>query len=391
MRSTGAILLATLLLQAGCDPGPASDAGLTTGPRAVPADLPQRVEIERLPQAREVGLVEDRTALPDGRSLWTDARAQVRDGAFDDRPLYWRRLAMQAQFLTAGGADAAGVGMAADELLTLNWIGRGFADVGYPPDADVRVLVTGFDPFHLDRDIEQSNPSGLIALMLDGVRVRHEGLRIAFESMIFPVNYGDFDHGIVEQALVPWLEGDPIDLLVTISMGRDGFDLERFPAGRRSAEALDNQRVASGGSATRPVPLTLAGAPLGGPEFVEFSLPAAAMVAVEGPFAVTDNRAVTTLEAGPLAPAGLEALAGLTAVRGSGGGYLSNEISYRSLLLRQRLGSTVPTGHLHVPRVAGFDPERERLIFDQTLALLLAAIRALGPAGADAAAPVPES
>ena len=31
-----------------------------------------------------------------------------------------------------------------------------------------------------------------------------------------------------------------------------------------------------------------------------------------------------------------------TAVRGSSGGYLSNEITYRSLLLQKRLGSRVP-------------------------------------------------
>jgi pyrrolidone-carboxylate peptidase len=42
-------------------------------------------------------------------------------------------------------------------------------------------------------------------------------------------------------------------------------------------------------------------------------------------------------------------LTGGEAVEGSGGGYLSNEIFYRTALLRSDSGSTVPYGHLHTP------------------------------------------
>lgn len=41
--------------------------------------------------------------------------------------------------------------------------------------------------------------------------------------------------------------------------------------------------------------------------------------------------------------------AGSTAIAGSGGNYLSNEIFYRTRLLRDSQGSTVPIGHLHTP------------------------------------------
>ena len=34
---------------------------------------------------------------------------------------------------------------------------------------------------------------------------------------------------------------------------------------------------------------------------------------------------------------------------GSGGGYLSNEVMYRTLRLRSELGAEIPVGHLHVP------------------------------------------
>jgi pyrrolidone-carboxylate peptidase len=41
--------------------------------------------------------------------------------------------------------------------------------------------------------------------------------------------------------------------------------------------------------------------------------------------------------------------AGSTAISGSGGNFLSNEIFYRTRLLRDASGSSVPMGHLHVP------------------------------------------
>ncbi len=43
---------------------------------------------------------------------------------------------------------------------------------------------------------------------------------------------------------------------------------------------------------------------------------------------------------------------GSTAVAGSGGSFLSNEIFYRTALLRTQTGTTIPVGHLHTPRLA---------------------------------------
>jgi len=60
-------------------------------------------------------------------------------------------------------------------------------------------------------------------------------------------------------------------------------------------------------------------------------------------------------------------LQGQTAVRGSGGGYLSNEISYRSIRLAQSLNIELPMGHIHTPRMQGHD--------DQVLSQILAQIQ----------------
>ena len=44
--------------------------------------------------------------------------------------------------------------------------------------------------------------------------------------------------------------------------------------------------------------------------------------------------------------------AGSTAVEGSGGSFLSNEIFYRTSLLRTETKAEIPVGHLHTPFLA---------------------------------------
>ena len=86
-------------------------------------------------------------------------------------------------------------------------------------------MVTGFDPFGLDDDIEQGNPSGVIALQHQHQREQIVlGAGIAeIRSMIFPVLYEDFDEFLVERVLETF--SDKVDMVSTFSMGRTGFAL----------------------------------------------------------------------------------------------------------------------------------------------------------------------
>ena len=52
------------------------------------------------------------------------------------------------------------------------------------------------------------------------------------------------------------------------------------------------------------------------------------------------------------------------------GGYLSNEISYRTVRLAQALKSPTPVGHIHTPRLEGFDEETLRAITNQLSAMV---------------------
>ncbi len=307
-----------------------------------------------------------------GAELWARATARAQAGDADDRPLYWARLAALRSF---AGCDVAA--RAAFERTS-----RGFGREDASPWQGLRVFMSGFDPFHLDRNLEQSNPSGLAALLLDGTELETQAGPARVEAVLVPVRFGDFDGGLIEREFEPLLRAGEHELFLTVSMGRDAFDLERFPGRRRSSAVTDNRNVLTGASQADPLVPALNGQPLAGPEFVEFTLPAQAMAATSGPYEVRDNRRVRTLESGERQVMRLEALSGETAVAGSGGGYLSNEISYRTVRLNGNLAreldrAPLPLGHLHTPRVAGFDREAELAIVEQIRDLLIAGLEAV--------------
>ena len=296
---------------------------------------------------------DDVVAKSDGAELWAHAVADVRAGIADDRPLYWARLKLGERLRNSGQARAA--------LLAA----RGFRPLPKEPTA----LLTAFDPFKLESDIGQSNPSGVAGLLLDNTIVA--GVRV--RAAILPVSFSAFDDGIVETLLTPYLAASNhvSRLCLTLSMGRDGFDLERFPGRRRSSRKPDNAGRCGGGTLTSPrVPPGLQGVP----EFLEFSLPATAMAGRGGRWPVRDNRKVLTLRRGAVEAESLASLAGTTAVAGSGGGYLSNEVAYRALSLRRRLGATIPVGHLHMPKITGHDAAAEQAMVNQVRDMLEAAL-----------------
>ncbi|NKF49284.1 hypothetical protein G3R49_01655 [Shewanella sp. WXL01] len=312
-----------------------------------------------------------------GQLLWQKAVKDVQSGLDDDRPLYWTRLQMRS----ALKQNSAGFNIVPwQRQILVNAVekaSRGFSDINFKEDTQIKILLTGFDPFFLDRDIGQSNPSGLTALALDGYTFNVNGKQAQVETVMIPVRFADFDDGIIESLLTPFFRNRNIDMVVTVSMGRDDFDLERFPGRNRSAAAPDNLNVLTGASKQTPMPPLFNGGTLNGPEFIEFSLPVAAMQAVKGNWAVNDNHQVTTTSGGQFDAKSIHSLQNATSVEGSGGGYLSNEISYRSLLLRSQFDFDIPVGHIHTPRVKGHDSQVEGDIVEQVRAMVGAAASTL--------------
>ncbi|MFD5802132.1 pyroglutamyl peptidase [Streptomyces sp. NPDC127020] len=341
----------------------------------------------------------------EGSALWRRAvdRAQGRGPAHgaisrdDDRPLYWARLSMTRELRIWEPRFGLGEGQREALLDALERTSRGQSDIRLPQRHDgdrgkgpKRVLLTGFDPFTLDRDIRISNPSGATALALDGTVIDTPDGPARVETAVFPVRWRDFAEGTVERALRPYLPG--VDLFTTVSQGRVGkFDVERTNGAWRGGFP-DNENV----SRTETVPVA---DPASQPQWTTTTLPYAAITAAQtGRFPVYDNTSVTEIPAGStqavVRPDG--PTPGSTAREGGGGNYLSNEIAYRATLLRDRLGlhGTLPGGHVHTPVLqfgAGntdpatgtvTDPEfvRNRLdIVAQVRAIVAVAVSAPGP------------
>lgn len=311
-----------------------------------------------------------------GDELWQHSKQQAQNGnVVDDRPLYWTRLTIHS-FIKSSKHNFNGTELKT-LLETFEKSSRGYSDMAYVKLTDKRIFLTGFDPFLLDRNLQQSNPSGLAALLLDGkvIELEYMGKTITAEinTAMIPVRYEDFDQGEVENLLAPFYALNSVDLIATMSMGRSDFDLEHFPGLRRSATAPDNVNVYTGANKTNPLVPSLLAAPLKGDEFVLFSLPYQVMMKAKGPYKINDNRGVTILTGGKakdITANNLVELSDKVAVQGGGGGYLSNEISYRSIVLRNKLGSTIPTGHIHTPRISGFNVETNRAIVAQIEAML---------------------
>ncbi|WP_298442603.1 hypothetical protein [uncultured Ferrimonas sp.] len=311
-----------------------------------------------------------RKVAEDGNALWRAAVADVQSGYLDDRSLYWDRLATRIALKQQQPNFPLADWQRNILLTTLEKASRGMSDIRFDADSDIRILLTGFDPFQLDRNLGQSNPSGVAALAMDGMSFQLGPQKVQIETVMIPVRFKDFDDGLIESVLTPFFRDNSVDMVVTVSMGRSDFDLERFPGRNRSASASDNQNVHTGASKRQPLPPQLNGQVLNGPEFVEFTLPAAAMMQAQGQYKINDNRNVSTSQ-GDKQARNLFALRNATSVQGSGGGYLSNEISYRSVLLSELLNSKVPVGHVHTPRISGYDADAIQAIVTQ-LEMMLA-------------------
>ncbi|MFD4505746.1 pyroglutamyl peptidase [Streptomyces sp. NPDC058457] len=301
----------------------------------------------------------------------------------DDRPLYWARLGMTRQVRTWEPGFGVSEKQRGDLLDVLERTSRGQTDIRYPGKGIRRILVTGFDPFTLDRDIRISNPSGATALALDGTVIETDEGPARVETAVFPVRWDDFAAGTVERTLRPYLP--KVDLFTTVSQGRVGrFDVERTNGAWRGGFP-DNDNIGR----TETVPVT---DPASQPQWTTTTLPYAAITAADtGRFPVYDHTEVTEIPAGGTEPV-VRAdgpTAGSTARAGGGGNYLSNEIAYRATLLRDRLGlhDTLPGGHVHTPVLqfgAGnttevTDPEfvRNRVdIIDQVRAIVTVAANA---------------
>ncbi|MER6971689.1 hypothetical protein ABT304_11560 [Nocardioides sp. NPDC000445] len=326
-----------------------------------------------------------------GQALWQRAvdRVQGRGDAggdlprSDDRPLYWARLAGELEIARVAPPYPTWSEDAREKVLAaFDRSSRGIESTAFARGEAGRsrqVLASGFDPFTLDRNIRQSNPSGATALAMDGRVVQTAKGPVEIQTVVFPVLWGPFAQGSVERAFLPHLVPGKrdVDTAITISQGRAGrFDLEVWNGAHRGTFP-DNDRVSV--NETIPIPEDVPHADPQ-PQWTRTTLPVEAMkAAVPGTFPVNINRIITEIPAGSTAPVTREdPTPGSTAVAGGGGDYLSNESAYRTTALRDALQADTKQGHIHVPVLdgdAGGEPlaDMRADIVAQTLDLVAAA------------------
>jgi len=290
-----------------------------------------------------------------GRQLWTAATAAAQSGGGDDRPLYWARVQLTRTIRQAQPPQFRLTEAQRATLIdTFDRASRGMPTAQFHGPAGVkRIVISGFDPFGLDRkdygETKATNPSGAAALALDGRTLTNGAFRGMVESVVFPVTFAAFDAGIVENLFRPFLTGPRhADMIMTISMGVSSeYKVEQYAGRTRGAGVPDNLDV----TPSRP------GAPPGvaaGPEFIKGTLPGSVRGALGRTAPTPAETAVVEIPAGSTSARTATAgpTPGSTAVSGSGGAFLSNEIFYRVGLLQFTEGSHIPFGHLHVPMLS---------------------------------------
>ncbi|WP_430612145.1 hypothetical protein [Flavobacterium sp. JP2137] len=275
---------------------------------------------------------------------------------YDDRPLYWARLKMQSQLkrlpLFKEDIDFEKSqlikGSKLDEIITLfEEKSRNYTNIDFGSTPLKKILITGFDPFYLnsieqsaDQNIEQSNPSGCVALYLEANGLQYSKI----QTMLVPVRFTDFDNsqnpqrgqgtGIIEKYIQPWIK--KVDMIITISQGNpNAYNLDVFSTVRRGAlsDNMNFTRVNKSKCLAQSAPETLVStipdsltkAPSKALFFGLYYLHARSYTATK------ENYPTHRIDEGP------------------GGNFLSNEIFYRVAKLRNENNPTLETGHFHVP------------------------------------------
>ena len=356
----------------------------------------------------------------------------------DDRMLYWARVQMTKALRQWKQSFALTATQSAELQLQLERSSRGQLDINLPEGNAAggkkyrRMIISGFDTFTLgvpgtpSLGLRNGNPSGATALELDGREFTlTDGTVLRIESYVLPVSYDPFNLGMQEDTLAPFfMPGSRrVDASITISQGgANVFNLEQWnsrfhgpgqgndgviycPAGvnRLPAFVQPIGTVTTPGAA--PISLPASGCDIYPqqrwlgydasttwmkdfpPQYVEASMPIAAMVTGNTQSSVTRPPGATSLGTEGfnvtwhtnytyfpdcMLPATVSVasngvmnlmpdLANIVAPpitscgrQGGGGDYLSNESAYRNTLLRDTFSLDIPAGHIHVPVMTNF-------------------------------------
>jgi pyrrolidone-carboxylate peptidase len=308
--------------------------------KTIADEFKEKVTTQNITTSELKTLVEEKAT-----ALWNAAVKQVQSGNLDDRPLYWARNKMQTWlkrnplFKDQIDFDKSIVkkGTELDDLIIMfeeksrNYTGIDFSKAGNKK----KILITGFDPFQLNPDINFNssmgansattfNPSGIIALCFDGIFENYY-----IQTCIFPVRYEDFDKGFVENVIKANIKDADLIMTTSLNGGNPRFDIEKFATEFRGGfhdnlviGNSDNQYNSSRFTANQSQ------------NYTETTIPDKKIFGDKTSIILKGNEVYFDTNRSP--------------EEGSGSNYLSNEIMYRSTKVRDQIGSKIPVGHFHL-------------------------------------------
>lgn len=321
----------------------------------------------------------------EAKNLWKAAIAGVQKDKLDDRPLYWARnkmqVALKRYYLFKNDIDFEKSIVKKNSnleeiIITFEEKSRNYTGIDFSkaPKGTKKILITGFDPFILNEfnnkeikgyspNIKQSNPSGVVALALNG----NTELGGYIQTMIVPVRYTDFDssqdrengqgEGIIEKYIKPFIEKKgEVDMIITISQADAKYNIDVFATATRRGFNDNMNFIREDGSKAIP----------GGAETIKTTLPKKMVDSklgtnYNGRYFITKKDFDDYYYKGDYSKEKIldinDDLPQLSIYYGPGGNYLSNEIFYRVAKLRESLQPKLPTGHFHIRKIQGVKEE----------------------------------
>ena len=321
----------------------------------------------------------------EAKNLWKAAIAGVQKDKLDDRPLYWARnkmqVALKRYYLFKNDIDFEKSIVKKNSnleeiIITFEEKSRNYTGIDFSkaPKGTKKILITGFDPFILNEfnnkeieeyspNIKQSNPSGVVALALNG----NTELGGYIQTMIVPVRYTDFDSsqdrkngqgkGIIEKYIKPFIEKKgEVDMIITISQADAEYNIDVFATATRRGFNDNMNFIREDGSKAIP----------GGAETIKTTLPKKMVDSklgtnYNGRYFITKKDFDDYYYKGDYSKKFFldinDDLPQLSIYDGPGGNYLSNEIFYRVAKLRESLQPKLPTGHFHIRKIQGVKEE----------------------------------
>ena len=321
----------------------------------------------------------------EAKKLWEAGITGVQKGKLDDRPLYWARnkmqVALKRYYLFKNDIDFEKSIVKKNSnleeiIITFEEKSRNYTGVDFSlaPKGTKKILITGFDPFILNEfnnkeikgyspNIKQSNPSGVVALALNG----NTELGGYIQTMIVPVRYTDFDSsqdrkngqgkGIIEKYIKPFIEKKgEVDMIITISQADAEYNIDVFATATRRGFNDNMNFIREDGSKAIP----------GGAETIKTTLPKKMVDSklgtnYNGRYFITKKDFDDYYYKGDYSKEKIldinDDLPQLSIYYGPGGNYLSNEIFYRVAKLRESLQPKLPTGHFHIRKIQGVKEE----------------------------------